>query len=76
MVGLWGGQLAMQMDGWEVTIESRDRIDMVRVGHDSDAPVQMLYKCITQIQAVGFSPSGIFLVVATSSDLALFTRTG
>jgi hypothetical protein len=73
MVGLWGGQLATQKDDWSITITSNDRSDIVQAVCDSDSSAQVLDECITEIRAAGFSPGGNYLVVATSSDLALFS---
>lgn len=77
VAGLFGGGLRTATeDGWclEVAgpVRSDDRVLLSRAGregewwiHDADC---------AELRAAGFSPSGQTLAVATSSDLALWTR--
>ena len=76
VVGLWGGQLKTRSGNWEIRIEHGNGIDIVWAISDSGTANQALTKSVTEIRASGFSPNSKYLIVATSSDLYLFTRTG
>ena len=75
VVGLWGGTL--QKSGkanWvsEVVAKGRDELAVV---HQASSPVWWVVdKPITEIKAFGFSNTGQYLVLGTSSDVAVFSN--
>jgi len=74
VVGLWGGALPERTaDGWWVIAPEGGRDDTIWL-MSSGGERWALDRPLTEVRAVGFAPSGELLVVATASDLALFTR--
>jgi len=85
MAGLLGGGLHTITTGWSVFVVSPDwPHQRVLLSSDGD-PYQgrahgetwwhVLHSRYSELRAAGFSPSGATLVVATSSDITLWTRT-
>lgn len=82
MAGIYGGGLSrVTSDGWKVECVQIPWPDeyIVLQPPDSDihkpnTPISRLSPPISEVRAVGFSPSGNVLVVATSSDLTLYRR--
>ncbi len=83
MAGLAGGGLHTGSAGWSVDVVSPDWPND-RVLLSSGSPFvggahgetwwQIFHSNYSELRAAGFSPSGATLVVATSSDIALWTR--
>ncbi|MGX1367800.1 hypothetical protein RKD19_003159 [Streptomyces canus] len=85
IAGLFGGGLhATTADGWHVQVVSPVwPHDRVLLSHGSGMPHRdphgerwwlVFNSLFSELRAVGFSPSGRTLAVATSSDLTLWTR--
>lgn len=76
--GLWGGGLAlMTHDGWSVARVpvdwSGERI-ILRAPYPDDEEIQVHDETFFEIRAVGFSPSGTALVIASTGEITLLTR--
>ncbi|GAA1612733.1 hypothetical protein GCM10009828_045820 [Actinoplanes couchii] len=81
MAGLLGGGLHRRTrDGWAVKVVSPDwPSDRVLLSADDhpwtgNAWWHVFHAEVTELRAAGFSPSGATLVVATTSDVTLWTR--
>ncbi|MFF8732511.1 hypothetical protein ACF073_39530 [Streptomyces sp. NPDC015171] len=84
IAGLFGGGLhTTAAGGWSLDVVSpawpHDRVLLSRGGTPfTDACRErwwhIFHACYSELRAVGFSPSGQTLAVATSSDLSLWTR--
>ncbi|WP_369383231.1 hypothetical protein [Streptomyces sp. cg36] len=84
IAGLFGGGLhSTTPDGWTLDIVSpewpHDRVILSADGGAHKGPAggtwwHVLHSEHSQLRAAGFSPSGLTLAVATSSDLTLWTR--
>ncbi|MFD8911073.1 hypothetical protein [Streptomyces sp. NPDC059575] len=84
IAGLFGGGLhSGSGDGWTVTAVSpdwpHDRVILSTAGglHQGEPGTtwwHILHSTYAELRAVGFSPSGRTLAVATSADLTLWTR--
>jgi hypothetical protein len=86
IAGLYGGGLhTTATGGWHVEVVSpawpNDRVLLSRgSGMPHPEPHRegwwhIFHSCYSELRAVGFSPSGRTLAVATSSDVTLWTRT-
>jgi hypothetical protein len=85
IAGLFGGGLhALTEDGWPVSVVSPDwpnervllsrgDIHQGQLGQDW---WHIHHETVSELRAVGFSPSGRTLIIASSGELALFTRAG
>lgn len=87
IAGLYGGGLHMTTgDGWILEVVSPDwPHDRVLLSRDGGLPHSgphgekwwhIFHSTYSELRAVGFSPSGQTLAVATSSDVSLWTRHG
>ncbi|AWZ05092.1 MULTISPECIES: hypothetical protein [unclassified Streptomyces] len=84
IAGLFGGGLhSGTPDGWLVDVVSpewpHDRVILSTDGPPHEGPAggtwwHVFHSQYSELRAVGFSPSGLTLAVATSSDLTLWTR--
>lgn len=77
MVGLWGGALARQDGtGWESEVVGKGRREQALIGRPSDGGRQRwrVAQPLSDIRAFGFSASGRWLVLATSSEVSVFAR--
>ncbi|MFI8420497.1 hypothetical protein [Streptomyces sp. NPDC085479] len=84
VAGLYGGGLHSSGDGWRVDVEAPDwphhRILLSSNGGNwhraphTEGWWHVLHSTWSTLRAVGFSPTGRTLAVATSSDLTLWTR--
>ncbi|QES55341.1 hypothetical protein DEJ51_15030 [Streptomyces venezuelae] len=84
IAGLFGGGLhTTTPDGWVLDVVRpewpRDRVVLSADGGSHQGPAggtwwHVFHSCYSELRAVGFSPSGLTLAVATSSDLTLWTR--
>ncbi|MFI6098102.1 hypothetical protein ACIA8G_21290 [Lentzea sp. NPDC051213] len=83
MAGLAGGGLHTGTEGWSVDVASPDwpneRVLLstgspYRGGEHGETWWHILHSRYSELRAAGFSPSGVTLVVATSSDITLWTR--
>ncbi|MGZ3146481.1 hypothetical protein ACVDFE_31715 [Lentzea chajnantorensis] len=84
MAGLDGGGLHTGAPGWAVDVVSPDwpshRVLLSTgspffSGAHGESWWQVFHANYSELRAAGFSPSGATLVVATSSDISLWTRT-
>ncbi|MFI1279324.1 hypothetical protein ACH4U5_00885 [Streptomyces sp. NPDC020858] len=87
IAGLYGGGLHhTTADGWTLEVVSpawpNDRVllstdgGLPHSGPHGERWWHIFHSSYSELRAVGFSPSGRTLAVATSSDLTLWTRTG
>ncbi|MER7735148.1 hypothetical protein ABTX80_30055 [Streptomyces erythrochromogenes] len=86
IAGLFGGGLhSTTPDGWTLDVVSpewpRDRVLLSADGGAHRGPAggtwwHVFHSDHSELRAAGFSPSGLTLAVATSSDLSLWTRPG
>jgi hypothetical protein len=79
MAGLWGGGLPLTTsDGWTVErmpVDWPDERIVLRAPHArGDEMIQIHHETLFEIRAVGFSPSGAALTVASSGEFTLVTR--
>jgi hypothetical protein len=85
IAGLFGGGLHTgTADGWVVEVVSpawpNDRVllcadgGLPHNGPHGELWWHVFHSCYSELRAVGFSPSGRTLAVATSSDITLWTR--
>ncbi|WP_344394955.1 hypothetical protein [Actinomadura alba] len=83
IAGIFGGGLHRTTDGWSLYVETpewpNDRVLLSAGGNMyKDPPGERwwhIFHCnYSTFRAAGFSPSGLTLAVATSSDLTLWTR--
>ncbi|MDI9833496.1 hypothetical protein QMY38_20070 [Streptomyces sp. KAU_LT] len=77
VAGLFGGGLRTTTeDGWSLEVAGKVRsgegVLLSRAGREGERWIPDIDR--TELRAAGFSPSGQTLAVATSSDLALWTR--
>ncbi|MGW0146637.1 hypothetical protein ACWDVU_13620 [Streptomyces sp. NPDC003333] len=77
VAGLFGGGLRTTTeDGWSLEVagpvRSGEGVLLSRAGREGERWIHDTAR--TELRAAGFSPSGLTLAVATSSDLALWTR--
>jgi hypothetical protein len=61
----------MTRDGWHVEPAPDQRILLRYVGTEA---VLIDHQTVSETRAVGFSPSGAALVIATTADITLLTR--
>jgi hypothetical protein len=73
-VGLWGGTLPVSSGRFTVGANRRAEGEDVTLADNVAHTSQVLQSAITEIRAMGFSPSGDLLVVATSSDVQILRR--
>jgi hypothetical protein len=73
-VGLWGGTFPVSSGRFTVSAIHRAEGEDVTLADDVAHTSQVLQSAITEIRAMGFSPSGELLVIATSSDLQMLRR--
>lgn len=72
VVGLWGGQLAgVNENGWSVQLEPHKLFELAYI-KDARQRRWLVDKAITKVAAFGFSGSGRLLILATSSDVAIY----
>jgi hypothetical protein len=72
VAGLWGGALpARTSDGWEVELLGGERV-VLRAPDGQERVVAE--ETVWEVRAVGFSPRGAALVVATTGDVTVFLR--
>jgi hypothetical protein len=86
IAGLFGGGLdSTTPDGWTLDVVSpewpNDRVILSADGGAHSGPAggtwwHVFHSDYSALRAAGFSPSGLTLAVATSSDLTLWTRPG
>lgn len=86
IAGLFGGGLHRTTpDGWTLDVLQpdwpRDRVILSADGGAHEGPPggtwwHVFHSRYSELRAAGFSPSGLTLAVATSSDLTLWTRSG
>ncbi|MCX5079295.1 hypothetical protein OHA84_01040 [Streptomyces sp. NBC_00513] len=84
IAGLFGGGLhSTTPDGWTLDVVSpewpHDRVILSADGGSHKGPAggtwwHIFHSEYSELRAAGFSPSGLTLAVATSSDLTLWTR--
>jgi hypothetical protein len=79
IAGLWGGGLPLMTgDGWGVErmpVDWPDERIVLRAPHPRwDEMIQIHHETVFSIRAVGFSPSGAALVIASSGEFSLITR--
>lgn len=84
IAGLFGGGLhSTTPDGWTLDVVSpdwpHDRVILSADGGSRKGPAggtwwHIFHSEYSELRAAGFSPSGLTLAVATSSDLTLWTR--
>ncbi|MFF1677432.1 hypothetical protein ACFVYG_15480 [Streptomyces sp. NPDC058256] len=85
IAGLFGGGLhTTTADGWTLeTVTPAWPNDRVLLSRDGGLPHagphgekwwHLFHSCYSELRAVGFSPSGQTIAVATSSDISLWTR--
>lgn len=84
IAGLFGGGLhSTTPDGWTLDVVSpewpHDRVILSADGGSHKGPTggtwwHIFHSEYSELRAAGFSPSGLTLAVATSSDLTLWTR--
>ena len=74
MAGLWGGALqARSPTGWTVGVTGRGRNERAYVTAHGDRTKWLVGRPVGEIRAFGFSDSGRHLVLATSSDVSVFS---
>lgn len=73
-VGLWGGALSTR--GGDQVVETTPSGDEIVLRDEATGARTTLQRPMTEVRAVGFSPSGNILVIATSSEVELFGRAG
>lgn len=73
VVGLWGGSLNTDgINGWSINIKHEGQTEFAYIiKKESDSEI-LIDKPNTEIRAFGFSNTGQYLVLATSSDLLLY----
>jgi hypothetical protein len=77
VVGLWGGTLPLSTDdGWSLVVEKGGPTEQVLLCRAGSNERWVIDEPITELRAAGFSNTGRYLVVASSSDLRLLARTG
>ncbi len=78
VVGLWGGHPlpTTTTDGWTVRVRRVCLAESVVLRREGSFRRWILDRPVTELRAVGFSQDGGVLVIATSSDVALYTRAG
>lgn len=75
VVGLWGGRLPQSTaDGWQVAVRASGTTQRVVLLREGSSDEWLIDEPITELRAAGFSNSGRFLLVATSSGLQLLQR--
>ncbi len=73
-VGLWGGKLPERADGWRMDLDTRRGGEEIVLIDERTTNSWLLANPLTEVRAFGFSPSGRFIVVATSADIELYHR--
>jgi hypothetical protein len=74
MAGLWGGALqTVSPTGWTVAVQGRGRDERAYVTARRDRTKWLVGTPLGEIRAFGFSGSGRHLVLATSSDVSVFS---
>jgi hypothetical protein len=74
MNGLWGGALQTRSPtGWTVAVLGRGRNERAYVTGLRDRTKWLVGRPLGEIRAFGFSGSGRHLVLATSSDVSVFS---
>ncbi|MFB8757768.1 hypothetical protein ACFV46_09370 [Streptomyces sp. NPDC059852] len=79
IAGLFGGGLCTTTeDGWTLEVaapaRSSERVLLSRAGQEGERRWHLYDPDCSELRTAGFSPSGQTVAVATSSDLALWTR--
>jgi hypothetical protein len=73
VAGLWGGALAQHNgSGWSAVVESPGRNESAVLRNQRSRAKWLVDKPLTEIKAFGFSASGRYLVLATSSDVTVY----
>ena len=73
-VGLWGGILPASSGRFAVGASKSVKGEDVTLSDNVAHTSQVLQSAISEIRAMGFSPSGDLLIVASSSDLQILRR--
>lgn len=73
-VGLWGGGLPTHSRSFAVRVSAQAGGEDVTLLNTETNSSEVLQTAITDIRAMGFSPSGDLVVIATSSDVEILRR--
>ena len=77
LAGLCGGALCgVTGDGWQlerVDLDAEERVVLMPPEEESGV-VQIADDEVSELRAAGFSPSGVVIVVATTADITIFSR--
>lgn len=75
LAGLWGGNLeATCSSEWVSEVDTRGRDEICLIKDISTERTYEVDRPLTEVRAFGFSHSGRFLLLATSSDLSVFSK--
>jgi hypothetical protein len=75
VAGLWGGDLPkLTQTNWAVEVVAKGRDELAILRKSNSHERWLVEKSITEIKAFGFSNSGRYLVLGTSSDVAVFVN--
>ena len=74
-VGLWGGQLPARADGWRLEIDARASQKSFLLIEEQTGRSWTLPWTVTDVRAHGFCNSGRIMLIATASDIGLYSRT-
>ena len=74
-VGLWGGTLSPSShDQWSVQLKSSGHNEFAYAINTKSGDKWLVDKPITEVKAFGFSATGRFLLLATSSDVTAYAH--
>ena len=75
VVGLWGGILPVRnKDGWSLLCSGDIGQQEVFLKNESSKQKWLIDKPITEVRALGFSTSGKLFVLATSSEVTIYSK--
>lgn len=74
MIGLWGGQLASSAPGWRVRLAPAGHRALAIVVNERTGAELLADRVTTEVRAFGFSDVAHFLVLASASEVSVWTH--